>query len=133
MLFNFIETALSKRLFSFHHCSRLYCIVAGWMTRGSEYPLSEVGSSMFGAGSAGGAGGGSAGGAGGYSECGDYGLGGYVPGGGRLQQYAAHFAPHQNVWHHHHAPHHDSYGKHHDSQYLEITIISYLPTPQSEV
>ncbi|CAK1600477.1 unnamed protein product [Parnassius mnemosyne] len=45
---------------------------------------------------------------GGYGEGGEgYGLG-YV-GGGRLQQYA-HFAPHQNVWHHHHAAHHDSYG-----------------------
>ncbi|CAG9782643.1 unnamed protein product, partial [Diatraea saccharalis] len=57
----------------------------------------------------GGGGGGGAYGGGGGGECaGDgYGLG-YVAGGGRLQQYA-HFAPHQNVWHHHHA-HHDSYG-----------------------
>ncbi|CAG4989716.1 unnamed protein product [Colias eurytheme] len=39
-------------------------------------------------------------------DCGEgYGLG-YV-GNGRLQQYAAHFAPHQ-TWHH--APHHDTYG-----------------------
>lgn len=85
------------------------------MTRGCEHPLSEVSScSMFSAGS-GGAGSSAAGGAGGggYGDCGEgYGLGvsGYVPGGGRLQQYAAHFAPHQNVWHHHHAAHHDSYG-----------------------
>ncbi|CAH2069188.1 unnamed protein product, partial [Iphiclides podalirius] len=51
--------------------------------------------------------GGSGAGGGGYGEGGEgYGLG-YV-GGGRLQQYA-HFAPHQNVWHHHHAAHHDSY------------------------
>lgn len=63
-----------------------------------------AGRAMFG-----GSGGGYGGGGGG--ECGDgYGLG-YVAGGGRLQQYAAHFAPHQNVWHHHHAAHHDSYGK----------------------
>ncbi|XP_028157377.1 GATA-binding factor A-like isoform X2 [Ostrinia furnacalis] len=56
----------------------------------------------------GGGGGGYGGGGGG--ECGEgYGLG-YVGGGGRLQQYAAHFAPHQNVWHHHHAAHHDTYG-----------------------
>ncbi|XP_060810393.1 GATA-binding factor A-like isoform X1 [Amyelois transitella] len=51
----------------------------------------------------GGGGGGVGGGYGG--DCAEgYGLG-Y---GGRLQQYA-HFAPHQNVWHHH-AAHHDSYG-----------------------
>lgn len=55
---------------------------------------------------------------GGYAGSGDcaegYGLG-YVAGGGRLQQYA-HFAPHQNVWHHHHTPHHDSYGLYKYSQ-----------------
>ncbi|XP_053601504.1 GATA-binding factor A-like isoform X2 [Plodia interpunctella] len=54
---------------------------------------------MFGGGGGGGVGGGYSG------DCAEgYGLG-Y---GGRLQQYA-HFAPHQNVWHHH-AAHHDSYG-----------------------
>ncbi|XP_049698260.1 GATA-binding factor A isoform X4 [Helicoverpa armigera] len=58
----------------------------------------------------GGSGGVGAGYNGGGGECAEgYGLG-YVAGGGRLQQYAAHFAPHQNVWHHHHPPHHDSYG-----------------------
>ncbi|XP_037871793.1 GATA-binding factor A isoform X1 [Bombyx mori] len=47
---------------------------------------------------------------GGGGDCAEgYGLG-YVASGGRLQQYAAHFAPHQNVWHHHHAAHHDGYG-----------------------
>ncbi|PZC76492.1 hypothetical protein B5X24_HaOG204512 [Helicoverpa armigera] len=57
----------------------------------------------------GGSGGVGAGYNGGGGECAEgYGLG-YVAGGGRLQQYAAHFAPHQNVWHHHHPPHHDSY------------------------
>ncbi|CAB3220041.1 unnamed protein product [Arctia plantaginis] len=69
-------------------------------------------STMFG--SAGGVGGVSGGGgayAGGGGDCADgYGLG-YVAGGPRLQQYAAHFAPHQNVWHHHHPTHHDSYSK----------------------
>ncbi|XP_028038486.1 GATA-binding factor A-like isoform X1 [Bombyx mandarina] len=46
---------------------------------------------------------------GGGGDCAEgYGLG-YVASGGRLQQYAAHFAPHQNVWHHHHAAHHDGY------------------------
>ncbi|KAJ0181509.1 hypothetical protein K1T71_003594 [Dendrolimus kikuchii] len=46
--------------------------------------------------------------AGGAGECGEgYALG-PVGGGARLQQYA-HFAPHQNVWHHPHAAHHDSY------------------------
>ncbi|XP_050684706.1 GATA-binding factor A-like isoform X2 [Leptidea sinapis] len=61
---------------------------------------------MFGGG--GGSAGGGSGGGGSYGgECSEgYGLG-YV-GGGRLQQYAAHFAPHQG-WHHH-APHHDTYG-----------------------
>lgn len=57
--------------------------------------------------------GGSGGAGAGYSggDCADgYGLG-YVAGGGRLQQYAAHFAPHQNVWHHHHPTHHDTYGE----------------------
>ncbi|XP_035430461.1 GATA-binding factor A isoform X1 [Spodoptera frugiperda] len=59
---------------------------------------------MFGG--SGGVGGGYNGGGG---DCADgYGLG-YVAGGGRLQQYAAHFAPHQNVWHHHHPTHHDTY------------------------
>ncbi|XP_059055916.1 GATA-binding factor A-like isoform X2 [Achroia grisella] len=58
----------------------------------------------------GGSGGATSGGYGGNGDCAEgYGLG-YVSGGGRLQQYAAHFAPHQNVWHHHHAAHHDSYG-----------------------
>ncbi|KAM3957113.1 GATA-binding factor A [Aphomia sociella] len=58
-----------------------------------------------------GGGGGNGGGYGGSGgDCAEgYGLG-YVAGGGRLQQYAAHFAPHQNVWHHHHATHHDAYG-----------------------
>lgn len=61
---------------------------------------------MFGG--SGGVGGGYNGGGG---DCADgYGLG-YVAGGGRLQQYAAHFAPHQNVWHHHHPTHHDTYGQ----------------------
>ncbi|CAD0252084.1 unnamed protein product [Spodoptera exigua] len=61
---------------------------------------------MFGG--SGGVGGGYSGGGG---DCADgYGLG-YVAGGGRLQQYAAHFAPHQNVWHHHHPTHHDTYGQ----------------------
>ncbi|KPI99157.1 hypothetical protein RR46_02374 [Papilio xuthus] len=58
---------------------------------------------MFGAGAGVGAG------AGGYGEGGEA-WAGYV-GGGRLQQYA-HFAPHQNVWHHHPAAHHDSYEAH---------------------
>lgn len=80
------------------------------MTRGWWRASESGSSSMFGGGGAGGGAGGAGGG--GYAgECADnYALGGYVPGGGRLQQYAAHFAPHQNVWHHHHAAHHDSYG-----------------------
>ncbi|CAK1541371.1 unnamed protein product [Leptosia nina] len=52
---------------------------------------------------------GGSGGGGSYSgDCAEgYGLG-YV-GNGRLQQYAAHFAPPQS-WHHH-TPHHDTYGR----------------------
>lgn len=66
---------------------------------------------MFGgSGGVGGVGGVGGGGySGGGSDCAEgYGLG-YVAAGPRLQQYA-HFAPHQNVWHHHHPTHHDTYG-----------------------